>query len=516
MSKPTSNIVIVGGSVAGLASALALEHCGRDIVILERDPPPPEVRAGDAFDAWNRVGVPQFQHAHMLFARAQVLLRERHPELLEALQREGVSCSGPDELQPWLELGVQRPSAGDTDLDYLITRRATFEYVLRRHVASLPNVRFIHGATVTGFVSEQTARAVRVRGVQYKSGARTHALAAELVIDASGKRTRLHECLRELGVQVEIERHPCEYVYMCRHYQLNDPAHSPPKARTGGVLDYLSYGIFYGEAGHFSIAMSCAAVEKTIVSALKTESGWDRLCSEIPVLARWIGESRVTSKVLGAGRFENRWVRIGTRTGRSLSGFVAVGDSHIQTNPQFGRGMTLAFLQAAELARTLAEVPRPDALAPAYYRNVRRKLRKHFDFCLASDRLFAMRAKRVRGVPLTIGERIFDYLYTYAWHPAVYSSGVIATEMLRAMHIHEPPGFFRQLVMAAHMIRGFALYQLGKVHPPPLVDGPARDTMLAIARAYGPDAAVVATPARIEGASCASSCANESGSWQPV
>ena len=105
-------------------------------------------------------------------------------------------------------------------------------------------------------------------------------------------------------------------MYLCRHYRLHDPEHSPPRVRTGGVLDYLGFGIFYGEAGHFSIGLAIPAEEKVLVQALKTEAGWDALCAQIPVLERWAGAARVTSKVLGAGRFENRWVDYRPRGGR--------------------------------------------------------------------------------------------------------------------------------------------------------------------------------------------------------
>jgi hypothetical protein len=169
---------------------------------------------------------------------------------------------------------------------------------------------------------------------------------------------------------------------------------------------------------------------------------------------------------------------------RELTGLLAVGDSQVQTNPQFGRGMTMAFIQASLLARGLAETEDLRALARKYYARVRSVLRKHFDFCLASDRLFVMRARRVRGLPMTLGQRVFDYLYANGWHPAVHSSGVVATEMLRTMHMHEPPSFWRHVVMAIHILRGWLLFSLGKVHPPPLVEGPSRDEMIAIARDY--------------------------------
>jgi 2-polyprenyl-6-methoxyphenol hydroxylase-like FAD-dependent oxidoreductase len=491
----TQRVIIVGGSVAGLAAALALKNSGREVIVLERDPEPPDISAIDAFDAWRRAGVPQFYHAHMLLARAQKIIREDHPELLVALENAGVPLSGPDELQPWIELGMPAPAQGDTDLDYVVSRRATFEYVLRQHVGSLPNVRFVHGARVTSLVTTVTATHVQVEGVVYQREGRSHELHGDLVIDASGKRTRAIEWLRLQGVTIDVEAHPCEYVYLCRHYRLNDPDNSPPRARTGGVLDYLGFGIFYGEQGHFSIGLACPIAETELVAALKTEAGWDALCSQIPVLDRWASAASVTSKVLGAGRFENRWINYRTRKGRELLGFVALGDSLVQTNPQFGRGMTMAFMQARILARLLAQPRDLQALARDYYAEVRAALRKHYEFCLASDRLFVMRAKRVRGIAMTLPQRIFDYLYANAWHPAIYSSGVIATETLRAMHMYDAPSFSRHIVMSLHIVRAFVLYLLGRIDAPPLTDGPTRAEMVRLASSFvAPRSIAPATP----------------------
>jgi flavin-dependent dehydrogenase len=367
-----------------------------------------------------------------------------------------------------------------------VSRRATFEYVLRQHVGTLAHVRFIHAARVTGLLTAVDGDRLRVEGVEYRRDDRSHRLQAELVIDASGKRSHAHEWLEARGVEIEVERHPCDYVYLCRHYRLRDPGNSPPKVRTGGVLDYLGYGIFYGEQGHFSIGLACPIAEAEIVGALKTEAGWDALCRRIPVLQHWAGAARVTSKVLGAGRFENRWINYRTRKGRELLGFFALGDSQIQTNPQFGRGMTMAFIQARLLARSLAENTDPSALARSYYGSVRQTLRKHYEFCLASDRLFVMRAKRVRGIRVPVGQRVFDYLYANAWHPAVHSSGVVATEMLRTMHMHEPPSFGRHVVMALHIMRAFVLYLFGRIQAPPLTEGPSRAEMIAVAKSVAP------------------------------
>ena len=42
----------MGGSEGGRAAALALKNSGHELVIVERDPPPPDLPPDQAFDGW--------------------------------------------------------------------------------------------------------------------------------------------------------------------------------------------------------------------------------------------------------------------------------------------------------------------------------------------------------------------------------------------------------------------------------------------------------------------------------
>jgi len=82
-------VLVIGAGMAGLWTALALGPTGREVVLLERDPPPPEGGADAAFETWSRRGVGHLRHSHAFLARLRILIRDQHPQLLADLQEAG-------------------------------------------------------------------------------------------------------------------------------------------------------------------------------------------------------------------------------------------------------------------------------------------------------------------------------------------------------------------------------------------------------------------------------------------
>src|SRR4249919_3142642 len=85
-----SNILVVGGGVAGLGTALAMSRTGHAVTVLERDATPLPRTADEAFE-WDRRGAPQVRHSHALLARLRNLLRDRYPDVLAALLDAGAT-----------------------------------------------------------------------------------------------------------------------------------------------------------------------------------------------------------------------------------------------------------------------------------------------------------------------------------------------------------------------------------------------------------------------------------------
>jgi glycine/D-amino acid oxidase-like deaminating enzyme len=144
---PVSSIIICGGSVVGLTTAMLLARDGHEVTVLERDQVP-AAPADQAWDGWERSGVAQFRQPHVLLARTRHVLEAELPGLTDDLLAAG--CVRLDQLAaiPPAMTGWQR----EPDDDRLVTitgRRPVVESVLAAAAASTPGVTVHRGTGAT-------------------------------------------------------------------------------------------------------------------------------------------------------------------------------------------------------------------------------------------------------------------------------------------------------------------------------------------------------------------------------
>lgn len=479
-------VVVVGGGMGGLATALALKSSGADVLVIERDPEPLEIEPDAAFDSWNHPGVPQLRHTHIFLARLQTILRDHHPEFLAELEKVGIERASLDEVLPPGVAASYVPSKSDDDFLHLWGRRATFEYALRRHVRGLGHVRFLHDARVEGLVTEREGRHLRVRGVDVRRSGTGETIAADIVVDASGVRSKIPDMLRATGADIRIERTESPCAYYCRHYAQRDARVNVPRSGTGAHVDYLVFGTFFAEKGTFSIAFACPEFEDELCDALRRPDGFDGVCRQIPVLARLIGGAEPISRVMGGAGLANRWTSYSRRGSSEILGLFPVGDCHVVTNPIYGRGCSMAFVQAHALAETLEKTADPLARARRYHRRVRELLRPHFDFCVAADRGFAVRARMARGEPVSLFDRLISKAYEKVLAPALEERPLVSREWLRAQQMREvsPPRV--ALMVLLYTLYLWALRVLRGTRRPPRTDAPSRADMLRAVATFAP------------------------------
>jgi len=365
------HVVIVGGSVTGLGAALALSNDGHRVTVLERDATRRPASHVEAFEKWDRRGSPQVRHSHALLARLYCLIRDHAPDLLAKL----VAC-GAEEI-PLIEMARRTmPNAeaepGDENIVLLACRRITFEYLLRRHVLDSGRVDFRDGDEVTGLATATDAISgpPRVTGVHVIRGdGEREVIRADLVADASGRRSKLPDWLEGIGApRPREDAEPCGIFYSSRFYKLREGATPPPLASgMGQDLGYMKIGIFPGDARIFSVTLA-ASPDDDVLRALLRTRGFERSAAALPILKGWIdpATSEPISDVHGMANLRNMR-RYLIRDGEPLAlGVVALGDALIHTNPIAGRGCSLGWVSAFLLAESLRKQP-DDARALALH-----------------------------------------------------------------------------------------------------------------------------------------------------
>lgn len=440
------HVVVVGGGVAGLGSALVLAHQGHTVTVVERDDTPMPSSADDAFE-WDRRGAPQVRHSHAFLARLVGLLRTEHPAVYADLLQEGATeMRFGDDLPPTITDFVREPS--DDELVMLACRRTTFEWVLRRHALAEGRVTFRVGVGVDGVVTGETI----VSGVPHVVGVRLadgSVVEGDLVVVAAGRRSALTEWLEAVGAEeVHEEVDDTGIVYFSRFYRLNDGAEYPPRTGPiGGDLGYLKYGVFVGDNRSFSVTLATPTDDDHLRKVLADPVVFDQCAGQLVATAPWLDgrATPITAEVHVMAGLLNRWREYVVDGTPVATGVVPVGDAVLCTNPLYGRGCSIAFWGAHLLADAVAAHPDdPLAIARAYDRSLRAEIMPWYRAGVEQD----AEARRVAAALLrgddpdgdTSDPRTFmRSVFRDGLLPAIRSDAVVLRAFFRSFNLLSAP-----------------------------------------------------------------------------
>lgn len=342
-------IVVVGGSVAGLATALALARQGREVVVLDRADPPHDGPVNEVAGRWIRPTVPHAQHSHSFTSLGVSVLLDRAPEVFEAATAAGAV---PLDMVSALPAHLGGRIDGDDELVALACRRTVLELVLHRIVRSLPAVEIRHGVRVSGL----TITGSRVTGVVTDRGER---VPADIVVDATGRRAQARSWLAAAGIHLPADSTAATStrVYSRFYRRRTGPGPLNRGNAAGIVNDHCLCVLHPCDGDLFSVALG-VHTEDNALRELRHPEAFDAVAAMTPVVADWMaadpvpvsGVHAMTSPPNVFGALAGAWPQ-------PLMGLFPVGDAACVTDPVFGRGLSLAFAHAFRLADVFSAHP---------------------------------------------------------------------------------------------------------------------------------------------------------------
>jgi 2-polyprenyl-6-methoxyphenol hydroxylase-like FAD-dependent oxidoreductase len=385
-------IVVLGGGVAGLATALLLARSGRQVVVIERDDL--DFGAADESPEWRRKGIPHFRQPHQFIPRGRAELMSSLPDVYEELLRAGARDVDVRRKLP----GTLAPS--DEIFQYLAVRRPLIEWGLRRATAAEPAIEVRAQQRVTGLAVDDS----RVTGARIED----EVIDASLVVDAMGRRSPTPEWLAAAGLaQPMPDTSDCGVTYFCRYYRCRpgfEPPDGPWLLSPRGDIGYLAYASFPGDNATFAGLLAVPPGE-SLWRAFQQPNVFEAAVATIPALASWVNPSGVDpiTDVLPMAGLRNSLRNFDPRTS---PGLVPVGDALAHTDPVLAHGLAFALIHARELATALSTGDAVDDAAAAYASATAAGVRERYAFATALDE---QRLRLWRGEPVDFAHRDGDY-----------------------------------------------------------------------------------------------------------
>ncbi|HXR72563.1 hypothetical protein [Actinocrinis sp.] len=387
--------LVVGGSVAGLAAALALSRERYEVRVLDAEPPPPPGPPRQAAPRWARPSVPHAFQSHTITSLAVRELRRHVPDLLDSLLSAGAVLFDLTTAMPAGPFGAQR-APGDEDLVALGCRRTVFELILRQYALSRPNIEVSHAVTV---------RALRLgprREVRAVVADGAGEVPASLVVDATGRRAASRAWLRAAGVPLPADEiAPSGLAGYARHYRLRGGGLPGPLNRghaAGYVGSHCAAVLHPGDGDAFAVALGVLPGDWSL-RALRDPESFTSAVRTSALLAPWL-ETDVCDAVspVYAMTAPPNTLRISILQS-GVRGLYPVGDAACVTNPLFGRGIALALAQAFALGPLLSGSGEMEA-GPAAADLAQQLLRPWFEHAAEADRERIGRWREAPDVPL--------------------------------------------------------------------------------------------------------------------
>lgn len=419
--------VVIGAGLAGMMAARVLaDHCDSVLVIEKDKLSGPEPRKG----------VPQGNHIHLLWSVGSTILENLFPGLFEDLAAAGGVAFDNSADMRWYHGGVWKMKT-DSRLRIYSQSRPLLEYQVRQKLLQHDNVHF-ETAAVTG-IRIENGRASGV-GIRKPDGGESD-IAAELVVDASGRASRLPKWLAGHGYsKPETQELNVNLRYASRLYERKDGHDWTCMAVYARPSSSRKYGVIFPIEGNRWIVTfgGCFGDHPPT-----DEEGFLKFARSLeqPDIYEAIRDAKPLSDISGYQYLTEVWRRYDKQ--RNLpAGLVVIGDALCSFNPLYGQGMTVAALEAAALDQCL----RARSPSRSYYAETAKIIRNPWMLATGNDMLYPDAPGKKPFWVEPLGRYTDRVLRLSASNPAVHQA------FLNVLHLAKPPThLFRPDILAAVM-----------------------------------------------------------------
>lgn len=420
--------VIVGGGYAGLVAARVLADHFREVVLLERD----------AVDGATGVHphAPQGHHAHAMLAKGAQVLERYFPGLRAGLQEAGAPVFDYGERMSFLTPAGFAPRCR-TGVRIQSFTRDELERRLRATVLALPQVRLVSPARCEGLGTNASGAVDRVRYRQAgpDGEGEPEELAADLVVDASGRASNLDRWLTDLGRTVPQKRVvPARITYTTMTFDRPetelefDVAYQmtfAPNVPRGGVILAVERGRWTCSLFGFGEHVPPTDDEGYLDFAKNLDNA---------DLSQRIERRSVQEPVHRYTNANGQW-NLHHKAKDWPDRLIAVGDALCVFNPVYGQGLTVAALEADLLHRLLTNLRAGggslDGLTRGYQRGAARLILAPWTLSSNSDLMWSP-----EGRPLPV--RFAHWYNTQVFEVAV-DDPETWTRFVRVVNMVAPP-----------------------------------------------------------------------------
>lgn len=415
--------VVLGGSIAGSLAARMLARAYRKVTVIDRD--------DLSGPAGPRHAIPQGHHIHALLARGQQILDELFPGFTDELISIGVPTGDFGTSLSWYFNGEMIQKA-ETGLVCVAAGRPLLEARVRGRVLALTNVTFQEHTDIIGLVS--SADRSRITGVRVQGqadGAPEEVIEADLVMDTTGRGSRMPRWLEELGYpRVQEERVKMDLTYTTCDFKAPLP-YDP----IGGDIALIPVAtpamprgaIFARMPDRYSVSLTGILGDRPPTDL----EGFLAYVQSLPVpeIYKAVRDAEPMGEPMSF-RFPASIRRHYERMSTFPDGLLILGDAACVFNPVYGQGMTVAAIEARMLGEHLRGGP---PVAATYFRDMSKIIDAPWDMSAGAD----------LGFPGVEGRRTLKVrmgnVYIPRLQAAAVNDGGLSTAFLRTAGLVDPP-----------------------------------------------------------------------------